>query len=156
MRKFWQEGRREMAAGPDVPRVRAWMVIRGEFDVDHVGLVMALDRTDDEYVVVRADLVTSLNGRRPGMVIPLDTLMGDEPSNKYLHLYAIRDQIVEALKLGSDDYDLLEVGIPDDSAPPHTASGFITRAEAHAAIDLGERGGKPGRQDHSPGFNPWG
>jgi hypothetical protein len=139
----------------DQARIRAWMVIRGDFSTANATSIVGLDKGRlDRYVVVRADLVGSLNDKGPGMVVPLDAQRGSE--TKYEHLYDIRDQIIETLKLGNDDYDLLEVVNPAGSAPPHLVSGYITREEGHAAIDLGERGGKPGRQDDSPGFNPWG
>jgi hypothetical protein len=136
-------------------RVRAWMIIQGKFSASASELVIALDgQRKDEYVIVRADLVESLEDEKPGMVVPIDAREGE--SSKYEYLYEIRDMIVERLGLEPDDYQLLEVDSDGQEKPPHTSSGYITRGEAHAAIDLNENGGKPGRQDQSPGFNPWG
>lgn len=136
-------------------RVRAWMIVHGEFSADASRSVVALDaERKDEYVIVRADLVESIEKRSPGMVVPIDAREGE--NSKYEYLYEIRDMIVEQLGLGPEDYQLLEVDLTGQEKPPHTSSGYITRREAHAAIDLDENGGKPGRQDQSPGFNPWG
>jgi len=142
-------------------RVRAWMVVSGQFDDADAARVLALDDKDrdrpDEYVIVRADLVSSLCDPGPGMVIPIDAMVGSK--SKYDYLYHVRNLIAEVLKFDPDNcdaYDLYEVKIPASGRAPHSASGYITIDEAHAAINNGENGGRPGRQDHSPGFNPWG
>jgi len=146
-----------MAKLADQQRVRAWMVIKrkGGFNPSDAAQIRKLDqRKQEELVIVRADLVESLSGRDPGMVVPIDALGGDNSNHQYL--YQARDEIVQLLGLKEDEYDLLEVQSDDSRVPAHTASGYITIDEAHAAINNGENGGRPGRQDHSPGFNPWG
>lgn len=148
-----------MSNGTTASRIRAWMIVFGEFTDKEALKVLALDKARlDEYVVVRVDLVQSLCDRGPAMVIPLDTMDGGEES-RYRHLHMIRDMIAEELGFDPEDceaYDLLEVQSWHPTLPPHTATGYITKAEAIRAVEEGERGGKPGRQDNSPGFNPWG
>jgi hypothetical protein len=123
-------------------RVRAWVLVWAD---DPVGVAEELYEElryegEDEYVVVRADVVESFYGYN--IVIPVDA---QDQGSLDLVLKKIRNP--KAVKRMA----VLRVET-HNPYPPQDASGYVTEGEAEA----GDEDVKVGRQDNSPGLNPWG
>jgi hypothetical protein len=119
-------------------RARAWALIEATDPQMVADNVLELD-DGDEFVVIRADVV---DGGPSNIIAAIDT------AKDYY------DQAVAAINAinGINSLAFLKV-LKYKPDPPHNASGFITTDEA----ERGEKkDAKPGRQDNSPGFNPWG
>lgn len=137
-----------MAEPIDTGRIRGWILVRNfiwEEVLDNWDALSKLGK--DKYVIIRASFVDAWPGDESTILFSIDALEGDDPFKQ-----AIID-IKGVIDIKNYEEVIVDKMIPE---PPHIASGYITRKEAHDAIDKGERGGRPGRQDHSPGFNPWG
>lgn len=123
-------------------RVRAWVFVWADNPERWAQeLYEALGHEGgDEYVLVRADVIESFYGYN--IVVPvdardqsaLDSVVGMFPNPEAVKRMAVRK---------------VEVHNP---YPPQDASGYVTEEEA----EVGEEEVKVGRQDHSPGLNPWG
>jgi len=123
-------------------RVRAWVLVWAD---DRAGVAEELYEQfryegEDEYVVVRADVVESFYGYN--IVVPVDA---QDQGTLDSIVEMIRN--LEAVKRVA----ILRVEI-HNPYPPQDASGYVTEEEAEA----GEEDVKIGRQDKSPGLNPWG
>ncbi len=115
---------------------------------------------DDNFVVIRVDEVASgtivdegfyMDGTsRYKYVVPIDASDEHEFATKLVDLQAV---------IGDGGYIILKV-MTHFPLYPQNASGFITPSE----LDAGEKDHPfyknklvhEGRQDNSPGFNPWG
>jgi hypothetical protein len=123
-------------------RVRAWVLVWADDperwarelyeELGHEG--------GDEYVVVRADVVESFYGYN--IVVPVDAR--DQSTLDSVVKMIRNPKAVKRLAI-------LRVEI-HNPYPPQDASGYVTEEEAEA----GEEEVKVGRQDKSPGLNPWG
>lgn len=128
-------------------RVRAWLVISGD-DMGtlqgHYKGIGQLDR-DSQVVIIRGDITTPAEGVYR-LVVPIDVA-----ESAYL---ALIDQI--AVTVGSQNLEVMRV---IDHSPKITqdASGYITEYELGKGEDHPfSKLLKFGRQDYSPGYNPWG
>jgi hypothetical protein len=128
-------------------RVRAWLIIRAE-DMEalqgHYGGIRKLDR-DSQVVIIRGDITTPAEEVYK-LVVPIDVA-----ETAYIPL-------IEHIKemVGLQNLEILKV-IDHDPKVLQNASGYITpgefkEGERHPFYELL----KPGRQDYSPGYNPWG
>ena len=121
-------------------RVRAWVLIRATPVQGVSTRLRNLDKKEDDLVMIRADVLTD---SPYNIIVPVDAASETVLSSVVGDIRAI-NAVTEAVVLKVRQHD------PD---PPHDASGYITDQEA----DRGERKPKlAGRQDRSPGFNPWG
>ncbi len=121
-------------------RARAWVLVQASEPQVVAEEILNLDEEKDELVVVRADRV---DGGPANLVAMIDAA---------LEYYEQVEADIRAIGGIANVWFLrVEEHIPD---PPHNASGYITEDE----IERGERKENiyPGRQDSSPGFNPWG
>jgi hypothetical protein len=120
-------------------RVRAWILISIEDPLQVTSQIWTLDEKQyGTVVIVRTDIVEG----DFNLVIPIDT----DP--EYF------DPTIAAISgiIGGANPVVLKV-LSHDPAPAHNSSGYIMPSEAMR----GEfRLAHPGRQDTSPGFNPWG
>lgn len=119
-------------------RSRAWALIEATDPKTVTDNVLELD-DGDELVVIRADVV---DGSPTNVVAVIDAAL-DYYDQVVADIHAIN---------GITNVSFLKV-IQHKPAPPHNASGFITTDEAEAGE---KKDVKVGRQDNSPGFNPWG
>ncbi len=132
--------------GPEITgseRARAWVLIRAEPVVGMAAKFRNLDRRGDDFVIIRADVVAESPDSPYNIVVPVDA-----------ESEAALSGVVEEMRgiSGVREAVALRV-VGHDPYPPHDASGYITQREA----DRGERRpDKVGRQDSSPGYNPWG
>jgi hypothetical protein len=137
-----------MEAIDDEKRKRAWIlinVIEGYNVVEVANAVKAL-KGDDNFVMIRVDQVDSeVADMVADMVAVIDTAGGD------YYEEAIR-KIVQTPGL---EIKHKLVVTNHNPFPPHNASGFITPAEQKLSQKF-EVYVKAGRQDNSPGYNPWG
>ncbi len=129
-------------------RVRAWLVVSAE-DVDtlqgHYKGLKGIDRGQDDVVIIRGDITAPAEGVYR-LVVPIDAA-----ENAYLLLI---DQIAEIV--GSQNLEVMRV-LDHNPKIAQDASGYITEyelgeGEKHSFSDLLV----VGRQDYSPGYNPWG
>lgn len=122
-------------------RLRAWALIKSD---DPKSLAAQIWKHDDKeegrIVIVRTDVV---KGSEYNLVVPID-MHPDEKDGVFGFLE-------EYCGEGKFVFPLVDCHMPE---PAQNASGFITDAE----LIRGEKkeGVKAGRQDNSPGFNPWG
>lgn len=131
-------------------RVRAWLVVSAEDKETLQGQykrIKDFDRGPEvpEVVIIRGDITAPAEGVYR-LVVPIDVA-----ENAYLPLI---DQIAEMV--GSQNLEVMRV-LDHDPEPAQDASGYITEYE----LGKGEEHPfskmlKPGRQDYSPGYNPWG
>ena len=128
-------------------RVRAWVLLQAE-SAETVAQALYEDlghEGDDEFVVVRADVVAGPSVFDYNIIVPVDA-----ESREMLN--AVRDMIEERSEV--HEAVIVEVGqhVP---YPPHDAHGYVTEHEA--AVGTKEVRPIPyGRQGASPGWNPWG
>ncbi len=124
-------------------RKRAWILINVTEKNDVVQVANDVKALDDgaNFVMIRVDLVSS---EVADMVAVIDTA-------KDYYIHAI-DKIVQIHGLEIKDKLVVDEHNP---SPPHNASGFITTAEQKLSEKF-EVYVKAGRQDNSPGYNPWG
>ncbi|MGD2177417.1 MAG: hypothetical protein PVG71_06290 [Anaerolineae bacterium] len=124
-------------------RARAWVLVQAE---DPEALAQELYEAEghageDEYVVVRADVVTPFYGYN--VVVPVDAQNEDA-------LNVVREKIWERQGVSRSAVLNVKMHVP---YPPQDANGFITEKEAEAGAEEVE---KIGRQHASPGLNAWG
>jgi len=128
-------------------RVRSWLVVSdGDMGTlqGHYNGIRKLDR-GSQVVIIRGDITTPTEGVYK-LVVPID-VDGDAYS-------PLIDQI--AGMVGSQNLEVLEV-VDYDPEIPQNASGYITPDELSEGEDHPfSKLLKPGRQDYSPGYNPWG
>jgi hypothetical protein len=122
-------------------RVRAWVLVHADDPEAFAQELYELlgQRGEDDYVVVRADVVN----HRLNVVIPVDAASETDlvrVVKKIAGLEIVRD--IAVLRV--------QMHIP---YPPHIAHGYIDEDEFER---YPEEGFKPGRQGASPGANPWG
>lgn len=123
-------------------RVRAWVLVQAEPVQGVAARIRNLDpKTTDDLVVIRADVVAE--ALPYNIVVPVDA-ESETVLDRLLNDIRGLTNVSEAVAL-----KVLE----HDPKPPHEASGFITPDEARRPVTTRAR---PGRQDASPGFNPWG
>jgi hypothetical protein len=125
-------------------RTRAWVLIQADDPAGLSGEILALDNEND-LVVVRADTVDGGFGNLVA-AIDCDPDYYEEAKGSMMALDGIQNiwfLVVTAHNPGSPN-------------APHDATGFITEPEFDAGEHQGELEVSAGRQDHSPGFNPWG
>lgn len=123
-------------------RVRAWVLVWAD-DPERWAqeLYEALGHEGgDEYVLVRADVIEPFYGYN--VVVPVDarddsTL--DSVVDTFPNPEAVRRMAVRRVEV-------------HNPYPPQDASGYVTEEEA----EVGAEDVKVGRQDKSPGLNPWG
>jgi hypothetical protein len=122
-------------------RIRAWVLIKSDDPKRLADQIWSHDdKKEGRIVIVRTDIV---KGTKYNLVVPMDM----HPD--------VKDTVFSFLEkyCGKGVFELLVVDchIPE---PAQNASGFITDVE----LSRGEKqvGVKAGRQDNSPGFNPWG
>ncbi len=128
-------------------RVRAWLVVSAEDKETlqgHYKRINDLDRDPDD-IIIRGDITTPAKGVYR-LVVPIDVT-----ESAYL---ALIDQI--ALTVGSQNLEVMRV-IDHSPKIAQNASGYITEYELGKGEDHPfSKLLKPGRQDYSPGYNPWG
>ena len=122
-------------------RIRAWVLIESSNPKKIADQIWSHDdRIDGHIVIVRTDIV---KGGKYDLVVPIDMHpYGEEDVYRFLKKYC--------------EPDKYHIAVVDDHIPPppQNASGFITDSEL---VDGEKKDGvRPGRQDNSPGFNPWG
>jgi hypothetical protein len=128
----------------ETERRRAWIFLRTE-DPQAAAEVLRekfFPQGEDQFVVVRADLVDEARGFPFNMVVPVDAENDD----------VLREVVVRIVRSsGATEHVVANVKahVP---FPPHDAQGYITVQEA----GLGKERIEPGRQGASPGRNPWG
>jgi hypothetical protein len=129
-------------------RVRAWLVVSAE-DIDtlqgHYKGIKGFDRGQEDVVIIRGDVTVPAEGVYR-LVVPIDVA-----ETAYLLLV---DQI--AVMVGSQNLEVMRV-LDHNPEVAQDASGYITEHE----LGIGEDHPfskllKSGRQDYSPGYNPWG
>jgi hypothetical protein len=142
----------KMGMTNELERSRAWVLIMADDTESVIDQIFELDEGEDDLVVVRADVV---GGGFVNLVAAIDA----DPDN-------YEDAKSELMGItGIQNIWFLEVTehhprfiydpeFPDDNEAPHDASGFITENEYEAGEK--KEGVSAGRQDNSPGFNPWG
>lgn len=124
-------------------RVRAWALIQAT-DTNQkkvVNKIRQLDKKEKKLVVIRVDLVV---GGDANIVASLDAAESnyEDTMTKIRAITEITN--VSFLKVTHHNPEL-----------PHNASGYVTEYEAkHPKSE--KKNVKVGRQDNSPGFNPWG
>lgn len=124
-------------------RVRAWVLVRAAPPHKVTARLRNLDRGGDDFVLIRADVVAESPDFPYNVLVPVDAESEAVLSNVVKEIMGVGG-VSEALSLRVLEHHPF---------PPHDASGYITHHEAQ----VGER--KPervGRQEGSPGFNPWG
>jgi hypothetical protein len=132
----------------EAARVRAWVLILADDPSTTSEEILALDQGENDLVVVRADTV---DGGFINLVAAIDcdenyfeTAKGD--------LMALPDiQNIWFLEVTA-----YNPGNPEVPNAPQDATGFITGTELEVGDHQGTLELSAGRQDHSPGFNPWG
>ena len=128
-------------------RVRAWLVVSAEDKETlqgHNKRIRGFDR-GPEVVIIRGDITAPAEGVYR-LVVPIDVA-----ESAYL---ALIDQI--AVTVGSQNLEVMRV-IDHNPKIAQDASGYITLDELNAGEDHPfSKLLKPGRQDYSPGYNPWG
>lgn len=124
-------------------RVRAWVLVRAARAQEVTARLRNLDRGGDDFVVIRADVVAESPDFPYNIIVPVDAESEE-----------VLSDAVDEIRGQSGVSEAIKVGVLEHHPyPPHDASGYITHHEAQ----VGER--KPervGRQEASPGFNPWG
>lgn len=124
-------------------RVRAWVLVRAEAETGMAARLRNLDQGKDDLVVIRADVVAEPPEFPYNIVVPVDA------ESEAVLEGVVKD--IGGLRNVSDAVALKVV--VHDPDPPHEASGYITPGEAVRAV---RKPKKVGRQDESPGYNPWG
>lgn len=122
-------------------RIRGWALIKTENPKRLAEEIWGLDdKEEGRIVIVRTDVVEE---SEYNLVVPID-MHPDEKAT-------VIGFLVKYCGEGKFVFPLVDCHIPE---PAQNASGFITDAE----LSRGEKqeGVKAGRQDNSPGFNPWG
>jgi hypothetical protein len=124
-------------------RVRAWVLVQAERVQGVSGRIRALDNKTDEQVVIRADVIAEAPGLPYNIVVPVDAARD-----------SVLDTVVAEIRSWRVVRDAVALKVDvHDPKYPHEASGYITQREADEAERKPDR---VGRQDKSPGFNPWG
>lgn len=128
-------------------RVRAWLVVSAH-DMGtlqgHYNGIRKLDR-GSQVVIIRGDIAAPAEGDYR-LVVPIDVA-----ESAYL---ALIDQI--AVTVGSQNLEVMRV-IDHSPKIAQDASGYITLDELNAGEEHPfSKLLIPGRQDYSPGYNPWG
>lgn len=131
-------------------RVRAWVLVEADPVQGVSARIRALDEppTDDQ-VVIRADVVDGLPDLAYNIVVPVDLEILEGKTEDEV----LRHKVGEIKGLQNVKAAVALKVLVHDPKPPHEASGFITPGEAAKPLT---RFARPGRQDGSPGFNPWG
>jgi len=122
-------------------RIRGWALIKTDDPKRLAEEIWSHDDKDEgRIVIVRTDVV---KGTKYNLVVPID--MHPDEKKGFLGL------LKEYCGSGVFEFHLVDCHMPE---PAQNASGFFTDAE----LSRGEKkeGVKAGRQDNSPGFNPWG
>jgi len=145
---------RERTMAEQEKRVRAWLLMKADRSL-HGKIREVLDSLDDkettEFVYIRADQVENIsnsNSRDFNLIAAIDA--SDESK--------LRAFISKKDELGLVDLEVYIVPIGGHSPPPpHSATGFLSEAELEEyGYPKGPITVTYGRQDNSPGFNPWG
>jgi hypothetical protein len=151
IRRILSKRRIQMEEESGNGRVRAWLLLKDTTEEDLRAKKEKIKKKDlgKEYpqvVVIRADLVQSAElGYR--MVIPIDIAVSEY------------DRVLGEIRgeVGSESLAVLRVVDGEHDPPiPQDASGFISEGELKAGHIKKIDEVLPGRQDYSPGFNPWG
>ena len=140
-------------------RFRAYLLFppeAGEFN-EVVGEIRSFEKEmikkelGNDFVFIRANEVTSHNELEVAFVAVVD---------------AVEASVMKELAEQLPQHYMLSVMGDSVPSPPHVASGFITpgefdedRESKHYKNSAGDTFAvlvEIGRQDHSPGFNPWG
>ena len=132
-----------MGTNNEEKRARTWVLIQATDQEKVVNKVRQLDKRLKELVVIRVDLV---DGGDPNIVASIDVALdNDKYEQTKTAIRAIKEITnVRFLKVTKHNPEL-----------PHNASGYVTKYEAkHPNSE--KKDVKVGRQDNSPGFNPWG
>ncbi|MEA1976660.1 MAG: hypothetical protein U9N80_02025 [Chloroflexota bacterium] len=129
-------------------RVRAWLVVSAE-DIDtlqgHYKGIKGFDRDQNDVVIIRGDITDPVEGVYK-LVVPIDVA-----ETAYLPLIARIKSLV-----GIDTLEVLRVNKFNPEIA-QDASGYITPDELTAGEEHPfSKYLKSGRQDYSPGYNPWG
>ncbi len=124
-------------------RVRAWVLIKSDNPEDIVDRIWALDKKDGSIVVIRTDIIKEGSY---SLVVPFD--MASASLGMVTEFF---DGLKENKNVNDFEFAVVKCFIPD---PAQDSSGYITGGE----FKRGEKqaGVRAGRQDNSPGFNPWG
>jgi len=121
-------------------RVRAWVLIQDGSYPTIAEQIHKLDTGHDELVVIRVDQVDENETPKIMAVIDAD----------YEYFPKVQGYINDIVGTGNATYFVVTAHNPD---PPNDASGYIANSERiQSEIKLPHAG----RQDNSPGFNPWG
>ena len=124
-------------------RVRAWVLVQATAVAGMAAKLRNLDKKKNDFVVIRADeVVAEPAGLAYNMVVAVDA--ESEP--------ALQGVVADIGRLSGGNPVALRV-VEHSPKPPHHASGFITHQEAQDGARMPV---KVGRQDSSPGYNPWG
>jgi hypothetical protein len=129
--------------GTEDERTRAWVLVLADDPETVAEQILEFDEGEDELVVIRADTV---DGGMINLVAAIDAA-----SN---HYEEARSSLMSIAGIQNAWFLVVSSHQPGSPSAPHDASGYITEEE----YDAGEKkeGVSPGRQDNSPGFNPWG
>ncbi len=127
------------------PRLRAWALIKTEEPEIVAEMIWKHDdKKDGTIVIVRTDIIEDQKKVLDiNLIVPID-MLPDKKDDVLLFLTKYCGE-------GNSKLAVVKCYKPD---PSQNASGYITDTE----FSRGEKqkGVKPGRQDNSPGFNPWG
>ena len=134
-------------------RIRAWLLMRADSD-KHKDIRKKLASLDDKettfFVYIRADQVGAFPNTSNGTYNLIAAIDAEDDSK-------LKDFTKQVDSLGIEKLDIYVVASDGHSpTPPHSATGYLSEDELRRYSYEKPITVAPGRQDNSPGFNPWG